>query len=124
MPEGFIVFAKVRVADALKPKRGMDRSSWQTAFNKISAKHFDFVICTSTHCRIVAVVELDDASHNSAKRVSRDEFLNGATEAAGLLLLRFKAKSSYSIQEVKEALVLLQVRADELANPRLESTRG
>lgn len=40
-----LVFSKVRVADVLKPQKGLDRSNWQRAFNRISSKHFDFVLC-------------------------------------------------------------------------------
>ena len=40
-----IVFGKVRVADVLTPRNTSSRSHWQKAFNRISAKHFDFVIC-------------------------------------------------------------------------------
>ena len=40
-----VVFGKVRIADILKPRKGLNRSQWQIAFNKISAKHFDFVLC-------------------------------------------------------------------------------
>ena len=39
------VFAKVRIADVLTPAKGMSRSRWQSAFNAISAKHFDFLLC-------------------------------------------------------------------------------
>ena len=40
-----VVFGKVRIADILKPNKRLNRSQWQTAFNKISSKHFDFVVC-------------------------------------------------------------------------------
>ena len=43
--EQFIVFGKVRVADIITPEKGLSKSNWQSAFNKISAKHFDFVLC-------------------------------------------------------------------------------
>ncbi len=39
------IFGKVRVADVIAPKKGMPRSDWQKAFNKISGKHFDFLLC-------------------------------------------------------------------------------
>ena len=34
-----VVLGKVRVADVLRPTRGMNRSNWQKAFNRISSKH-------------------------------------------------------------------------------------
>ena len=42
--EDYVVFTKVRAADVIAPKRGLQRSQWQSAFNMISKKHFDFVI--------------------------------------------------------------------------------
>ncbi|MDM8516386.1 DUF2726 domain-containing protein [Desulfobacterales bacterium HSG16] len=39
------VFGKVRVADVITPKKGMPRGEWQKSFNKISGKHFDFLLC-------------------------------------------------------------------------------
>lgn len=39
------IFAKVRVADIVEPKTGLSRSARQKAFNKISAKRFDFLLC-------------------------------------------------------------------------------
>ncbi len=99
-----IVFGKVRVGDVLKTKKGLNASERQKAFNRISAKHFDFVLCKPDDLSVMATVELDDLSHNSKKRMERDEFLEGACEAAQLKLHRFKARNSYNIAEVRGAL--------------------
>lgn len=99
-----IVFGKVRVADILKTKKGINHSSRQSAFNRISSKHFDFVLCHPESIEILAAIELDDSSHNSKKRMERDKFLNKACQAANLELHHFKAKRSYSITEVRDHL--------------------
>jgi len=99
------IFAKVRVADVIKPTKGMSRSLWQTAFNKISAKHFDYVICDKNDLSILCVIELNDSSHNSKKRIARDQFLEGACTAAGLPLIQIKAQASYNIDEMKLILM-------------------
>ncbi|MFU8897219.1 MAG: DUF2726 domain-containing protein, partial [Gammaproteobacteria bacterium] len=78
------VFGKVRVADAASVKPMSDRRAWQRAFNKISAKHFDFLICGSDDLEIVAAVELDDKSHRNRQRQDRDVFLAGLCEAINL----------------------------------------
>jgi hypothetical protein len=44
----FLVFGKVRVADIVAVKTGIGRSAWRAAFNQISQKHFDFVLCSPT----------------------------------------------------------------------------
>jgi hypothetical protein len=75
------VLGKVRVADVASVKPMSDRRAWQRAFNRISAKHFDFVICGSDDLEIVAAVELDDKSHRNRQRQDRDKFLAGLRSA-------------------------------------------
>lgn len=99
-----IVFGKVRVADILKTQRGLTAKTRQIAFNRISRKHFDFVLCNPDDLSIIATVELDDASHNNEKTIKRDAFLESACEKANLKLYRFKAKESYSIREVQDTI--------------------
>jgi hypothetical protein len=99
-----IVFGKVRVADILKTQSGLTAKVRQIAFNKISGKHFDFVLCHPDDLSIIATVELDDASHNSKKAMKRDEFLEAACKSADLQLHRFKAQKSYNIVDVEACL--------------------
>lgn len=99
------IFGKVRVADVLKTKANPSRSAWQTAFNKIAAKHFDFVLCNISTMEVICVIELDDKSHNSKKTQVRDLFLNNACEGADLKLVRFKAQKSYQIDAVRTAII-------------------
>ena len=99
-----MIFAKVRVADVLAPGKGLNKSDWQRAFNKISAKHFDFVICDPQTLAVQAAIELDDKSHRQSHRVTRDNFLKQATESAGLPLLRFPVQSQYSGETIRSAL--------------------
>jgi len=99
-----VVFGKVRVADVLRPSKGMGRSNWQKAFNRISSKHFDYVICAPETLSVLAAIELDDKSHSKGKRQDRDRFLESACSAAGLPLHRFKAAATYNISQVRDAL--------------------
>ncbi|WP_420554378.1 DUF2726 domain-containing protein [Neptuniibacter marinus] len=41
------VFGKVCVADLIEPNPSKNRSEWQKAFNKVNAKHSDYIICTA-----------------------------------------------------------------------------
>lgn len=98
------IFGKVRVADVVEPKSGLGRSARQKAFNKISAKHFDFLLCDKEDLSVACAIELDDDSHNSKRRQKRDEFLKGVCEAAGVPLIQVPAKSAYVISEVRGLL--------------------
>lgn len=40
------ILGKVRVADVVEPQKGLGQSKRQNAFNRISSKHFDFILCT------------------------------------------------------------------------------
>jgi len=96
----YLVFGKVRVADVLKPQTD-NRGDWQRAFNKISAKHFDFVLCDSDSLKVLATVELDDSSHQRVDRVKRDDFLNQAVASAGLPLIRFPVQAAYDPETIQ-----------------------
>lgn len=99
-----VVMGKVRVADVITTSAGLNASDRQKAFNKISAKHFDFVLCNPEDLSVIAVVELDDSSHGQKKRVARDQFLNAACDAADLKLHRFKASRGYNPTLIREQL--------------------
>lgn len=75
--ESYRVFGKVRVADVVSVHPTPDRKVWQRAFNKISSKHLDFVLCSKSDLTVVAAIELDDSSHQKRKRQKRDAFLVG-----------------------------------------------
>lgn len=98
------VLGKVRVADVITPRKGLSRSEWQKAFNKISAKHFDYVLCKNSDLSIICAIELDDSSHNSKNRQQRDEFLKGVCEAASVPLIQIPAKAGYVVSNIKELL--------------------
>lgn len=99
------IFGKVRVADVLTPQKGMNKSNWQTAFNRIAMKHFDFVLCDNDTLEVKCVVELDDKSHLSGKAKKRDAFLNDACEGAGLRLVRVKAQREYDVGELHTLMI-------------------
>jgi len=100
----FRVFGKVRVADIIKPKSGLSRSDWQKLFNKISGKHFDFVLCKKDDLSVLCAFELNDKSHNSSNRAKRDEFLKKACESANIPLHYIPAKSGYKIEDIKKII--------------------
>ncbi len=96
------VFGKVRIADVLLPVKGLDKSTWTSVFNRIKAKHFDFVLCDPQTLKIKAVIELNDKSHTSSRRIERDELLGRACADAGLALRMVEAKRNYSLEAVKQ----------------------
>ena len=70
-------------------------------FNKISAKHVDFVI-TDCALKPFVAIELDDKSHNRSAVKERDQFKNEFFEAIKLPLFRFKL--DYTRETVESVL--------------------
>lgn len=122
--EDYRVFGKIRVADVVRVKSLGDRSARQRAFNRINAKHFDFILCSKGDLAIVAAIELDDKSHERRDRRERDSFLVSLCQAASLPLIRVPAKRAYSVQalrsQVLASLGMEQEPAPEL--PTLPTT--
>ncbi|MGF2735351.1 DUF2726 domain-containing protein [Marinobacter sp. DUT-1] len=98
------LFGKVRVEDLISVKTGLERQTRQSFRNRIKSRHIDIVVVERKTFKPVWAIELDDKSHDSAKRKERDTFLDNAFEAAGLPLVRFKAKRSYTTADIQKTL--------------------
>lgn len=97
------VFAKVRLADLVWMGKGVEgRTGHQ---NRVNMKHVDFVVCEVKTLRALVAVELDDATHERADRRARDEFVEGALKAAGLPLVRVRARGNgYAVEALRREL--------------------
>ncbi|CAM2907580.1 DUF2726 domain-containing protein [Shewanella loihica] len=102
--EQYRILGKVRIADVITPEKGMTRQHWQNAFNKISAKHFDYLLCDKQTLDVIAAIELDDKSHKQAKTIARDQLVEDACRTAGLPLIRFDAKRGYHVESVRTTI--------------------
>lgn len=100
----FLIFGKVRLADVIKPQNNLTNSDRQRAFNKISAKHVDFVICQPKNLMVIGIVELDDSSHLLPERRSRDQFVDAALAAAGIPILHIKVQRQYSTAHLRQQI--------------------
>jgi len=98
------IFAKIRVADVIDLRPDLDRRSHRRAFNRIRAKHFDFVLCNPRDFSITGVIELNDASHLLKKRARRDAFLIDICNDIGLPILMVRARHSYSAFELRSVI--------------------
>ena len=82
-----IVLAQVALSRLLEVNRGFDSRAWH---NRISQKSVDFVVC-GRDSAILAVIELDDASHGRAHRKKADADKDQALASAGVRVLRWQA---------------------------------
>ena len=84
----YSIICKTRVADLIDVQKGLNKSEWQTAFNRINKKHIDFILCKPENLLPVLLIELDDNSHDTEKRKERDEFIEKVLNTTGYKLLR------------------------------------
>lgn len=97
------MFPQIHVASILEVKKG--ELKWQTYFNKIISKSIDFVIFDKINISPVLAIELDDHTHNFAKRIERDEFVNKAIKDADIKMIRFKNEDLSNPNNVKAKIL-------------------
>ncbi|WP_283131791.1 DUF2726 domain-containing protein [Enterovibrio norvegicus] len=98
--DDYVVCPKVRVSDVLRPESGLKGKKWWRAFNKISRKHFDYVICSSASLAIVAAVELDDSSHQTVNAMKSDAIKDYVAESACVPLIRIRVARTYQVNDI------------------------
>lgn len=97
-PLNLQILAKIRLADLIEVNTGLDSQKWGMYFGKIKAKHIDFAIAEDM--KIIALVELDDYTHQRADRQERDIFVNDVLTQTGYVLIRTYG----DIQQIKNFL--------------------
>jgi hypothetical protein len=93
----------VRIADILEAS-GPPSGARRAALSRIAQKHVDFALCDLVSFEVVSVVELDDASHETARARKRDALVNSAFDSARLPLLRIPCRKSYSLAALKDLI--------------------
>lgn len=99
LPDHYI-FPQVALNALIKTKGYMPTKDFYSLRNAFDRKVADYVVCNRQTFSVVAIIELDDSSHNGKgdKDAKRDTMLN----AAGYRTLRFQSKAKPSEQEIAE----------------------
>lgn len=98
--ERFLVSFKVRLADVITV------DCWRSSFGrKIAQKHLDFVLLSPTATRIMAAVELNDATHRLARRQQRDEFVRTALGSAQIPFVSFSVYRNYKPAVIRRRIL-------------------
>ena len=95
-----VILGKVCVGDVVTPKRSLSRSDRQAYFNRISAKHFDFVLCSKKDLSVLCAIELTDPAQKSESASKKDEFLQQVCDAADVPLVKVAARSKYDLKSI------------------------
>lgn len=84
-----VLLSKIRIADFVEPIHTNNRRNFYHWFNKISAKHVDYLICDPETFRPKAAIELDDSTHYYQSRRKRDIFVDNVYRSVELPILHF-----------------------------------
>ena len=98
VPEYF-VFPQVAMSAILRAN-STDRKTAHRDFLRIAQQRVDYLVCKADGS-IVAVIELDDKTHQAARDKVRDERL----QQAGLRTLRFESRNKPAVHVLRTALV-------------------
>ena len=95
-----IVLAQVQVSRVLGVKKGSNFNEWNNRINRMS---YDFVVCAKDST-VLAAIELDDKSHETASRQGADDKKNKASADAGLRLLRWHVRALPDDESIRKQL--------------------
>jgi hypothetical protein len=104
LPRTYRIFGKVRVADLVDMKPGLQPRRRQAALNRIAYKHFDFVVCDAITLAPLSVIELNDSSHLARRTRQRDEMLSKICNSIALPLVSVQAAASYDPVELQSRI--------------------
>lgn len=94
------IHAQVSMGAIMQPAQGMDRRSATITRNRFSSKRVDFLAEDRATGAIIAIIELDDWSHNAAN----DKWRDGMTRRAGYRTIRLPANERATAQSVRERI--------------------
>lgn len=104
LPE-HIILAQVQVSQVLGVHKGFNFYEWHNRINRLS---YDFVVCNKDGS-VLAVIELDDKSHESKERVEADKRKDRATTSAGIRMIRWHVKVIPEESAIKDAFTSLPI---------------
>lgn len=99
----YSVFPQVAMSALLQPNLRQDDPNYIWAFRSFSQKVVDFVICDNNTLHPIAIVELDDCTHDSNADAARDAMLLDA----GYCVLRWDSRNKPTNEEIREAIYSL-----------------
>ncbi|MGN5048525.1 DUF2726 domain-containing protein [Aeromonas sp. 23P] len=107
LPDHYI-FPQVSLGALLQPNvSGKDRKKFHSIRGTFAQKISDFVICTRD-IKVIAIVELDDKTHNSEKDAKRDAMI----EQAGYRVIRWNSKTKPTLDEIRQRIEMPSFPAD------------
>jgi len=103
LPE-YTVFTQVAMSALIAPDNYSDGHDYYSLRGRFAQKYVDFVLCHPLTLEVVAVIELDDPSHDAdpAADKERDEMLG----SAGYRVLRWDVRKKPSTEEIASTVAI------------------
>lgn len=95
------VFPQVAMSALIEPATSRGKA-YQAAFRRISQKRVDYVVFDAD-MKLLAVIELDDKTHDSRKDAIRDAYL----DTAGITTIRYQSKNKPTEAKIQADLVAI-----------------
>lgn len=95
------IHAQVSMGALMKPARGLDRRTSTITRNRFSSKRVDFVAEDRETGAIIAIIELDDRTHNA----SNDRWRDNLTSSAGYKTIRLPAGEHHTHETVRNRIL-------------------
>lgn len=95
-----IVLAQVQLSRFLGVKQGFNNHEWNNKINRMSA---DYVVCRKDFS-IIAIIELDDSSHDTPTRAKADKKKDESLNAAGIAVIRWHVKNMPDLELIKTVI--------------------
>ena len=100
--QGYFVFPQVSTSSIITPfVSPYNYGTYKSALNKINQTTIDYIICDSS-LNIVALIELDDKSHD--KKQDRDQKRDSYTAQAGYRTIRFDCRSQLTAELIRQRI--------------------
>jgi hypothetical protein len=99
------ILGKVRASDVVSVRPMADRSAWRAAFNQITAKTFDFVLCDKEHLAVRCVIELNHQLDGARRRDEGSISSEQLCKAVSLPFVMVQAARDYSPVELRHRVI-------------------
>lgn len=91
----FVILSKVRMEDVVGVQKGIEKNKYRPMRNHIKSRHVDFAILNKEG-KILAVIEVDDKSHDTEKAKIADGYKNDIFEFVGVKFYRVRVGEVYA----------------------------
>lgn len=93
----YTILPQVALRAFIKPAAGNNTGAYWRQLGKIGSKHCDFLVCTPGQLSVVAIIELDDRSHDKTRDATRDRM----TAAAGYRTIRYESRNRPTPHQIR-----------------------